>query len=486
MFALIATLFIQCKPGDFGDINYNPNLPSQFDTRFLYLHAVRTAVPVFFLTGTYDPWAMIYCQYISERTNIQFTNFSTQNFAVGTYYTNALKNLNYIIKLNTDDATKSTPGSVTGFCASNANQIAVCRTLKAYIFMHLTDALGMIPYSEAIKATEGNFTPKYDDQQSIYTDLNKELEEAYAQFDASTPLNSSYEILFSGNIDRWKKFNASVRMQLAIKLFKVDAATGKTNFAKAFGNGFIRNNADMLQYKYLNETANQNPFYDNMVVSARRDFQPSGTLIDTLLAFNDPRVAIYAAPNASGVYFGMPFGVDRTEAAKYDANMVSPLNTRFYQQNAPAVLITPSITLLAAAEAAERGWISDNAESLYNEAITAAFAQYGLTNAQATAYLSQPKVKYNTGGTLTERLNQIALQKWLASYMQDSFEAWADWRRLNYPNLKPGPSSVQIREIPRRRMYDSGDYNANKTNYDAAIKAQGTDALATRVWWDKQ
>lgn len=467
---------------DFGSTNVDPNNPSQPDTRFLYMYAVRQAIPTFYITGTYDPWSVIYPQYISEKTNVQFTNFSSTTFGTSGYYTYALKNLTEIINLNTDEATKGET-YVFNFCSSNANQIAVARTLRAYIYMHLTDALGMIPYFDALQAKEGNFKPKYDDQQSIYTDLNKELEESYAQFDESAKLDATYEIFYGGDISKWKKFNASVRMQLAIKLFKADESTGKDRFAKAYNDGFIRTNGETFQYAYLSESANQNPLYDNMVVSARRDFQPSGTLVSALQDYNDPRVEAYAAPNKYGDYYGMPFGLTSNDAAAISSDLISPFNPDYYKQNSPAVLTTPSIILLAAAEASVRGWITASAEELYNAAITAAFEQHGLSD-QVAAYLAQAKVKFKTSGTKEEQLAQIAMQKWFASYLQDSFEAWADWRRLGIPELKPGPGSL-ISDIPRRRMYHTDDYNANMDNYNAAVSAQGEDALTTRIWWDK-
>ena len=482
--AVLGIFTVQCDSlGDFGDMNVNPNEPSQPDTRFLLIDAIRQGIPGFYITGTYDPWAVVYAQYFSERTNLQFTVFSSTTFAIGGYYTRPLKDLDRIIKLNSDDATKGQV-YVLGLGTSNANQIAVARTLRAYIYMHLTDAVGMIPYSEALGATEGNFRPKYDDQQSIYNDLEKELSEAYTQFVEGQSLDGSFEILYNGDIAKWKKFNASVRMQLAIKLFKNDASNGQTRFAKAFAEGFIRENADIFQYKYLNENANENPLYNNILVSGRKDFTPTGTLVKMLQEYNDPRLMEYAAPNAAGEYFGMPFGLSQQEASTYSADDISNFNEKYYRQNSPAVLVTPSIMLLAAAEAAERGWISTSAKSLYDEAITKAFAQHGISGAEAATYLAQPAVAYKTGGTSAERIAQIATQKWLASYLQDAFEAWSDWRRLGVPDLKPGPNSM-VDVIPTRRMYGTNDYNANKDAYDAAIAAQGADGMHTKVWWNK-
>jgi hypothetical protein len=473
--------FSRCSFGDFGDINVDPNNPSQPDTRFLYIGAVRQALPSFYINSTWNAWTLIFPQYVSEKTNVQFTKFETLTFGTSGYYTESIRSLDLIIALNTDEATKS-ESNVTAFGVSNDNQIALARTLRAYVYMHLTDVLGMIPYTEANKALEGIFNPVYDSQQSIYTDLNKELEEAYAQFDESNPLNGTYEIIYDGDISKWKKMNASVRMQLAIKLFKADANTGKTNFATAFSQGFIRNNADILQYKYLNEAANQNPLYDNILVGARRDYWPSATIIDALLDYNDPRVSAYFTEARNGGYAGIPFGIDQAQAAAIDANALSYWQDKFYLQNSPAVLITPSVMLLAAAEAAERGWISASAKDLYEEAIAAAFSQHGIST--LAGYLAEPKVAYKTSGTSDERIAQIGIQKWFASFLQDGFETWADYRRLGVPVLTTGAVST-ISEIPRRRIYDSNDYDANTVNHDAAVAAQGADAPTTRIWWDK-
>ncbi len=470
--------FMACN--DFGDINTDPNNPSQPDTRFLYVGS-RYALPWIYMPEIYNPWQFLYPQYLAEKNNTQFSTPGSSSFFIGNYYTYSIKNLNKIIELNSHPETMSEV-YVTAFGDKN-NQIAVARTLKAYIFMHLTDALGMIPYSEAMQAREGNFKPKYDDQESIYTDLNKELEEAYMQFDENSSLNSTYEILYNGDISKWKKFNASVRMQLAIKLFKRDEATGKTRFTKAFSDGFIRSNEDIFGYKYLNEKNNPNPFYDVILGTSGWGFLPSGTIIDSLKEYNDPRLKTYVTPNKFGTFYGMPIGLTPSEAAKLNPDTLSFIHPKFYyQQNTPAVLISPSIILLAAAEAAERGWIDASAENLYNEAIVAAFDQHGVSE-QLTSYLAQARVKYKTAGTQSERLAQIAMQKWFASYLQDGFEAWSDWRRLGVPHLTSGTDPL-IPEIPRRRVYHTDDYNANIVNYNTSVSLQGPDALNTRLWWD--
>ena len=53
-------------------------------------------------------------------------------------------------------------------------------------FQVLADTYGDVPYTEAgLGYLEGNYLPKYDNNETIYTDLLKELTEATAALDAS-------------------------------------------------------------------------------------------------------------------------------------------------------------------------------------------------------------------------------------------------------------------------------------------------------------
>lgn len=463
--------------GDFGDTNIDPNNPSQPNSSFMFAYACR-AIPQFTLTGTYNPWSQLYPQYISERKTIQHSRFLQSNFGTGTFYTEYLRNLETVIKLNMDEATKDE--SYVAAFGTAENQIAASRTLRAFIYMHLTDALGMIPYSEALKGDDGNFLPKFDTQESIYADLDKELNEAYTQFSESGTLDEDYDILYNGNIAKWKKLNASIRMMMAIKLSDVAPEVGKARFAKAYADGGMKDNADRLEYKYLAESANENPLYNNIEVQGREDFAPSKTLLDQLIAYNDPRLAAYADPNSDGEYAGIPFGLDQADLAAY-TTVTATFDKRYYEQNSPMVVISPSHILLIEAEAALRGWIAADAEKLYKEGITASMDQYGLAG-EAEAYYAQPEIAFT--GSTSEKMAKIGMQRWLANFMQDGFEAWSDWRRLNVPGIKPGPNAPTVSHIPYRKVYDTPDFNSNVENYEAAISQQGEDSENTRVWWD--
>lgn len=472
---------------DFGDINVDPNNPADPDTRYMFAYACKR-VYTFAWNGTYNPWTQMFPMYIAERQNVQYGTFSVRDFATSSYYYENIQNLETIINLNSNEETKNE--SYVAPFGSNANQIAAARTLRAFYYMHLSDALGMLPYSEAIKGLEGNFTPKYDTQEFIYEDLDRDLTEAYAQFEESGSLDDTYDILYEGDITKWKKLNASLRMMMAIKLSDVNPSAGRERFAKAYADGGIEDNADRLEYKFLPEQDNENILYSNIVRSGRRDFSPSMTIIDSLKSYNDPRLYAYADPNSKGEYEGIPLGIEQTDVVNYADR--AEFDTRFWEQDAPMVVVPASHILLLEAEAAVRGWITADAEDLYRRGIQASFDYYdvvgsmdandkSITYTDFDGYMAQPKVQLT--GSESEKIYKIAMQRWLANYLQNGMEAWSDWRRLNVPTLVPGPAMVTT-HIPYRRIYTNNDYNANMDNYNAAIAQQGEDTYDTRVWWD--
>lgn len=69
--------------------------------------------------------------------------------STSSYYLYPLKNCEKIIDFNSDEAEKGKPAIVQ--FGDNANQIAVARTLMGFIYMHLTDALGPLPYTERFR-----------------------------------------------------------------------------------------------------------------------------------------------------------------------------------------------------------------------------------------------------------------------------------------------------------------------------------------------
>ena len=132
------------------------------------------------------------------------------------------------------------------------------------------------------------------------------------------------------------------------------------------------------------------------------------------------------------------------------------------------------------AEAVERGFdVGGTAEEHYNKAITASILDWGGTVEEAAAYLADPRVAYATAEG--DWKQKIGMQSWIAYYNR-GFEAWTQFRRLDYPLLVAPPDALSA--LPIRLTYPIEEQTLNGTNWEAAGTAIGGDAVDTQLFWD--
>jgi hypothetical protein len=359
-----------------------------------------------------------------------------------------------------------------------ANQQAVARIMKAYYFWHMTDRWGDIPFTEALRGN-ADFTPKYDTQQFIYDSLFKMLEIANNMIVAGTITN---DIIYRGDMTKWKKLGNTIRMLMALRLSEVDATRGALEFNNAVTAGIMTTNADNLVFNHLAEANNQNFWYGQIVAQNREWWALSKTLVDYMQGNGDPRLAVYARRNNANNYVGLVFGTTAGMPMS-NPNAVSLLGTAIYAQNAPVYLVTYAQALFARAEAAKRGWIAGGdatAKTNYDLAIEQSFRQWRNNDTTGLGlYRSQPEVAYNPA----RAIEQISNQRYIHLFMH-GYEAWAEWRRTGFPsNLVPSSG----RAVPNRNSYPSNEAFNNTANYQEAIQRQwsGQNSIYGKVWWDR-
>ena len=506
--ALTATMS-SCDMDDFGSINENPNKPAEAYTDMLYTYSAQWVRGFTMNSSSYDPWMMLRTGYLSESKNNQYGGMTnTVSFGTSSYYYYIIKNLNTIIERNTDESTKSSV-SVLAF-GDNANQIAVAKTLRAFYYMTLTDILGPLPYSEAFKGeSEGIWSPKYDSQESIYAALDADLVQAYSEFNESGSLTSA-EILYNGNISKWKKFNASLRMMMAIKMADVDPTNGKARFAKAYADGGMTEVGDGFHYTFDASNADYSAwmyYVGNMNYSSRgENFVPNKFIVDALKEYQDPRMFSYFTLSGYkgtvegdaadfNAYKGVPFGLQSNDEVVSAAEGCASVNATYCNAGATYGLITTARTLLVEAEAAVLGWIDADAEALYKAGIQASFdfqATYhtdvaDIAGKTAVAdYLASDKIALSSDKQTA--LEQIVMQRYLAGFMTDAIEVWSDWRRYNVPSMPLTEHQIVEGNLdyPYRMTYDPSEVQYNTDNANAAINEWlgGEDGLWSRVWWD--
>ncbi len=467
LMAVLTMAGVSCS--DFGDINNDPNNTTSVAPEVLLTNSLRSVSDVVGATT-----GVLYVQHMSETQYTDASRYSTVNFDFNGWYTGPLADLDHIIQLNEDPAT-ALDALQSG---SNANQIAVARIMKAYFFQFMTDRWGPLPYTNALQGRE-NLRPEYDNQETIYTDILKELREAVAQMDGGPGVDGDF--LLNGDMAQWAKFANSLRAIAAMRLSEVDPSTAQAEFADAIADGVISSDDESVMYPYLAETNNQNPWFGRFIT--RTDYAISSTMVDYMKPLNDPRLSPFAdpAPNYGDVR-GMPYGIENAGDIPND-EVSFPGFPAVRGQDAPLPIVTYSQMLFSMAEGAARGWIQGNAQQLYEDAIAASWRQWGVyDDAAFQAYIAQPEVAYDANNYM----EKIHIQKWVAMYLQ-GYEAWAEWRRTGIPTLDPAPDPLSVvPEIPVRHAYPTSERDLNSDNYNAALGLLGgEDELHTPLWWDK-
>jgi hypothetical protein len=478
--AAIVGLSIIAGPGckkidEFGDINQDPSRTTEPITSALLTSVLGLSGTAYASVGQMAAGTRggLYAQMFSETQYTETSLYAEPKIDFDGIYSGPLMDLQNIIDYNSDPETAA-KAAANG---SNKNQIATARILKAYYYWILTDQYGDIPYSEALKG-EGN--TKFDTQQSIYMDLFKELKEAAAQFDGGRPFAG--DIMFGGDASKWKKFANSMRLQMALRLSKVDATTGAAQAADAVASGVMTSNADNAVILYPGGTYNS-PWW--ALYDGRKDFAMSNVIDNFLTNTGDPRLSVFGSSDV-----GFPYGLTRDLAVAFDGssggNWARITAAQFWDQTDDYVMVMNyASVLLAQAEARQRGWITSGptVAQLYAAAIEASWQEWGIsyTPAQLSAYLANANVALTAG---TE-LQKIATQKWLALYPNGS-QAWFEWRRTGFPVLTPTPYATNTsKQIPRRYVYGIRQYSLNKANTEEAAARIGGDVQDTRTWWDK-
>ena len=64
------------------------------------------------------------------------------------------------------------------------------------------------------------------------------------------------------------------------------------------------------------------------------------------------------------------------------------------------------------------------------------------------------------------------------------WEAWSEWRRLDFPKLTVARDILTGTGIPVRNGYGTVTASANKANHDAAVAKISGYSQASKVWWD--
>lgn len=352
------------------------------------------------------------------------------------------------------------------------NQVAATEIASIYAWAALVNTYGDVPYNEAIADVN---QPAYDDAAAIYADLLVRLNAAIEQIDPAAEGFGSADLLYGGDMAAWLKFAHSLKLRLAITLADIDATTAQEAISVSAASAFT-SNADNAAFAYQDATPNNNPVSAalNPLFTTRQDYVAGRPFVNILNNLQDPRRPQFFT-SVNGNYVGGVIGSNNVYAdnSAPSAKVIAP--------DFEALLMDYSEVEFILAEASARWGILGSPAEHYDNAITASIVYWGGTEAQANTYLTQSTVAYNTAAG--DWRQKIGTQKWIALYNR-GFDAWVEWKRLDYPELQPASGAVSPGIIPNRLTYPPSEYTLNENNVNEAVSKLGADNVSNKVFWD--
>ena len=464
-YILVLMIFSLLSCGDeFESLNVDPNRPTVAPADALFASAVKGAARLNSHASVNLNVTRLYAQYWAQTTYPDESQFNQTSRRIP-------QNLwdNSYLQLNDLKAAKE--GIINGSYASNeqqlqANQENQVEIMMVYIYSQLVDLFGNVPYSEALNPD--NTRPAYDDAATIYQDLIDRLTAAVNAMDAGAGgIAGSQDYLFDGDVAGWMKFANSLKLRLAMRLSDVNPGLSKSA-AESAASMIISSNAEAAKYNFIDGSPNSNPVWESLVQSGRNDYVIANTTAEYLNSMNDPRRGVLMTETDDG-YVGGIYG----DANAYSS--FSHLSAMFEDPALDGTLMNYAEVCFLMAEASWLGYsVPGSAAEWYNMGVMASMDEFGVSSADAQAYLAAHPWDDNP--------ETLAYEKWVSQF-DNGIQGWSVWREFDYPTLK-APPGMSVSDIPTRFLYPNNEGQLNGANYDAAGAAIGGDTKTTKLFWD--
>ncbi len=300
----------------------------------------------------------------------------------------------------------------------------VAKVWEALTLGTATSIWGDIPYTTAFDPSQ---PATLDDQASIYATIQSLLDDAISDLQAGTGSPGSVDLVYGGDAAKWIAAAYTLKARYYMHNVKVDP-NAAANALAATANGIMdpANNFTTFQSSKAGE---ENGWFQFMWRERTGYVSAGKTLVDLMVARNDPRLTDYFEPNDNGVIKGSTPATgcpDCSNLAAFGRGAAS-----FRQP-----LITASENLLLRAEAAY--YLGQTAVALQ------ALHDYQTINGLPT-----------TSPAGTALLQEIYTEEYISLFQ--NIEIWNLYKRSCFPNIAPASGTY----IPRRIYYSVDERNAN-------------------------
>ena len=466
-------------------INTNPSLVTTPDVKFLFSYSEDKLATY---KGTEWVWESMeqlwrFTQHITSDPYELSTNVNSRYNA---FYSSIIPNL---FEIRRQISLKSDKDSYQ-------KMAAVTYILQVLQGIKVSDMNGSIPYTEADQGRyEGNYSPVYDTQQSLFDTWLKELTDAIDVLENNSSAQQSYgasDIYYKSDWTKWVMLANTLKLRIAARVENQDQSKTQSIFQEVMKDAVGPISEDNAQLSY--SSVDFLPFGTSGDIDYRSPRYATASIMKFLKTSNDPRLPIYFEENdLQGsfkdtlnkysvtlpsfidindpliMYQGGPadWTIDPTKASyiktpfqvgpstKYF--LISHINRRFfsprYNGNTTGqftdVMVTNAESCLLVAEFIQKGYAGGvdtkgTAEDWYNKGITSSIKtmnNIAITANSTTGFSGDGTTEINAYLNNPEiklngsnDLERIYIQEYLNLYRNPP-EAFVFCRRTGYPKL---------------------------------------------------
>jgi hypothetical protein len=470
--AMVFIVFTSCEKWIDTDMNNDPNNPEKANYNAV-LPSIEASLAYQFGGDISRPVAIWMQQYSGVGNQAiaydvyNFTQSDVNNVWYYAMYSGPMADLSRMIK---QAAVEGAP-----------HYQGVAEVLMALSLGTMTDLFGDIPYSKAFDGDNEKFKPAFDSQESIYTSINKLLDDAIVHLGAAESLFSPgvEDLIYGGDLNLWIAAANTLKARYALHLSKVPGSDAYNKALVALANGFTSFSDDM-QFAFGSKSNELNPAYQFFMNDRYGDIYMGAFFVDTLSG--DPRFNSFV--DTTGAADDPSIGVGSNPGMADGFAMPGPF---YHSEDSPVPFITYAEVKFIEAEALLMTGNAAGAATAFNDAVTSSVKKVednlskkqlkdSTRIANQAAWLAANASE--TAATIT--LGKIITQKYIALYTQP--ETFVDYRRTGYPQLTPAADAATVdKQIPRRWPYPTSERLYNADNF-APYKSV---TISTPVWWDK-
>jgi hypothetical protein len=460
------------------DINHDPNNPSTdlATPQLLFPAAEISAASA--IGGELAIIGMLWSEFTTEDvSSSQYRNFDSYNVTstdlntdYNQLYTGALNDLQLILQKTQ--------------ASQDWNYNLMATVLKVYTYQVLVDLYDQVPYTQALQGA-ANLQPVFNNGDSIYESLLSTLDSALNKdFTASTNSTpGSEDYFFGGDMSKWKAFANTLKLKMYLRMVNAKPAEAESGVKSLYDANaeFLTEDAGLTQWSTVPNK--QNPFYAQNIyaLNTPSNLKASVTFISWLSGNSDPRIVSYFGTST-------PTGID--QGNYLSTNPAYKTATTFVQHATdPVQFISAPESYFMQAEARERYYAGDQAQTLYNAGVTASFAFYGFD--ASTFIATNGHYAYPVAGSLDDKIDAIITQKWASLPGSHALEGWLERNRTGFPLSSPvystdisyiagqfvvSAASAIGQAYPKRIVFPDNERSRNN-NTPTQVP------ITTPVWW---